>query len=118
MSAIFVSLMLLFNISANVSIWPNVKGLSIEDKSNSIVFRNMRGSNCINEFAAMKPVMDAAKTNGYIVADIIGIFGKPDIILNNGNTFKYSLFPSNNGCFGVIEFYNKRVVKYSIENCK
>ena len=35
-SSICVCLVLLFNISANVSFWPNVKGLSLEDKQNSI----------------------------------------------------------------------------------
>lgn len=32
----FIVLLLLFNISANVSIWPNVKGLSLHDKENSV----------------------------------------------------------------------------------
>ena len=116
-SSFCVVLVLLFNISANVSIWPNIKGLSSENKQHSIAFRSLRGSNCISEFAALKPVLDAAATNDYAVDDIISILGKPDAIVNNGNTLQYNLFPSNAGCIGLVECSNGKIVKCSIVNC-
>lgn len=113
-----VALILLFNISANVSIWPNIKGLTREDKQNSITFRNARGGNCINEFTVLKPVLEAAPKYKYISEDIINILGKPDAVLNNGTVYRYSLFPSSNGCVGIVAFSDGIVAKCSIENCK
>ena len=112
-----ICLILLFNISANVSIWPNVKGLTPEDKQNSITFRSLRGSDCIIQFNALKPVLDAAERNDYTVADIKNILGKPDVISDNGNLLQYNLFPSNAGCVGLIECRNGKVIKCSMINC-
>ncbi len=116
-SVLCIGFVLLFNISANVSIWPNIKGLTIEDKQNSIAFRNLRGSDCIKEFNALKPVLEAAGKNDYNAEDITSILGKPDAIFNNGNTLQYNLFPSNNGCVGKVEFNNGKVVSFSVTNC-
>ncbi len=116
-STVCVWLVLVFNISANVSFWPNVKGLTLEDKQNSIAFRNLRGSNCINEFNALKSVLDNASKNDYTTSDITNILGSPDKVLNNGTTLQYNLFPSNTGCIGVVECNNNKVTKCSIKNC-
>ena len=116
-STLSIAFVLLFNISANVSIWPNIKGLTIEDKQNSIAFRSLRGSDCIKEFNALKPVLEAASKNDYNVEDIKSILGKPDAVLNNGNTLQYNLFPSNNGCVGKIECNNGKIINFSVTNC-
>ncbi|MFY7965713.1 MAG: hypothetical protein ACOVO1_12515 [Chitinophagaceae bacterium] len=116
-STICVSIVLLFTISANVSIWPNVKGLSLEDKQNSIAFRNFRGGSCINEFNSLKPALSAAKNNEYEMKDIIGILGEPNNIKENGTVLEYSLLPGKEGCKGIIKLNDNRVVDYFIENC-
>ncbi len=116
-SSICIMSMLLFTISANVSIWPNVKGLSMDDKQNSIAFRNFKGSSCINEFTALKPALETAKINSYNSEDIIGIFGEPNLSNAEGTIFEYNLLPGTLGCKGVIIFRNDKVVSYSIEGC-
>jgi hypothetical protein len=113
-----VSTMLLFTISANVSIWPNVKGLSLEDKQNSIAFRNFRGGSCINEFNALKSALDAAKMYGYETKDVIGILGEPSSISSNGTVLEYSLLPGDTGCKGIVRLSDGKVVDYSVEGCK
>ena len=116
-STVCIASILLFNISANVSIWPNVKGLSMDDKKNSIAFRNFRGSSCINEFTALKPALETAKLNGYNGKDIIGIFGEPSLTNSTRTIFQYNLLPGTLGCKGIIVFENDKVVSYSIEGC-
>ncbi len=113
----FVSTILMLNVSGHVSHWPNVKGLNIESKQNSIAFRNLRGGNCINEFNALKPVVTEVGMNNYLVEDIIGIFGNPDNISNDNTRFTYDLFPNGN-CKGVIDFNNGRVVSCSVKECE
>lgn len=117
-SFLFIGLFLLFNISANISIWPNVKGLTLNDKENSVAFRSLRGGNCINEFTALKPVLDAASTNNYDKEDIKGILGRPDKISTDGKVFYYNLHPSVAGCTGVVEFTAAGIaVKCNVQNC-
>jgi hypothetical protein len=116
-SSICISSMLLFTISANVSIWPNVKGLTMDDKQNSIAFRNFRGSSCINEFTALKPALETAKLNGYNSKDIIGIFGEPNSKNSEGTIFEYNLLPGTVGCKGLIILENDRVINYDIGGC-
>jgi hypothetical protein len=116
-SIICVGLILVFNISANVSIWPNVKGLNTTDKQNSIAFRGLRGSNCINEFMKLKPVLDAANYNRYSQSDVLKILGKPDTIVEGGTLLIYNLFPSSAGCKGVIRILDDKVVGCIIEKC-
>jgi hypothetical protein len=118
LSTVCVSTILLFTISANVSVWPNVKGLSLEDKQNSIAFRNFRGSSCINEFNALKPAFEAAKTNGYEIRDVIGILGEPNKISENGTVLEYSLLPGSESCKGIVKLEDNIVVEYSVDNCK
>jgi hypothetical protein len=112
-----VCLILIFNISANVSIWHNIKGLTNDDKQTSIAFRGLRGSNCINEFIKLKPVLDAAKDNQYIESDVLNILGKPDMVAENGTVLIYNLFPSSAGCKGVITIASDKVVGCVVENC-
>jgi hypothetical protein len=117
-SSLCVTSLLLFTISANVSIWPNVKGLTMDDKQNSIAFRNFRGSSCINEFVALKLALETAKLNGYNSKDIIGIFGEPNSKNTEGTIFEYSLLPGIVGCKGLIILENDIVIDYNIEGCK
>jgi hypothetical protein len=112
-TVIFFSAILMLNVSGHVSHWPNVKGLNIENKQNSIAFRNLRGSNCINEFSALMPVVKEVGMNSYLAEDIIGIFGKPDNISNDETRFTYDLFP-NGSSKGIIEFSGGRVVDCKI----
>jgi len=116
-TSLCVSLMLLFNISANVSIWPNVEGLSMDDKQNSIAFRNFRRGSCINEFTALKPALETAILNGYNTKDIIGIFGEPNSKNSEGTILEYNLLPGTVGCKGLIIVENDKVIKYSIGGC-
>ena len=116
-STICIVSVLLFNISANVSIWPNVKGLSMDDKQNSIAFRNFRGSSCINEFTALKPALETAKLNGYTSEDIIGLLGEPNFVNADGTVFEYNLLPGTVGCKGVINMQNDKVISYNIDGC-
>ncbi len=116
-SAIFVSMILILNVSGHVSHWPNVKGLNIESKQNSIAFRNLRGGNCINEFNALLPVVNEIGINNFLAEDIVGIFGKPDLTNNNDTRFVYNLFPNRN-CQGVIDFSQGKVVSCVITDCK
>ena len=112
----FVSTILMLNVSGHVSHWPNVKGLNLDNKQNSIAFRNLRGGNCINEFNALIPVVQETGTNTYMPEDIIGIFGKPDQSINDNTRFVYNLFP-NGTCHGIIDFNNGKVVSCIVENC-
>lgn len=114
-----VMILLLFNISANVSIWPNVKGLTIEDKQKSIEFRHFRGSNCISEFSALLPALEVGKLNNYTTSDIIRLLGEPNIKDKETNTFEYYLYAGENTCKGIIKFDNNDTVIASyINGCK
>ncbi len=116
-SACFISIVLILNVSGHVSHWPNVKGLNIDNKQNSIAFRNLRGGNCINEFTALMPVVKEIGINNYLTEDIIGIFGKPDNVTNNDTRFTYDLFP-NGSSKGVIEFSEGKVVNCMVIDIK
>ncbi len=114
-----VMLLLLFNISANVSIWPNVKGLTIEDKQKSIEFRHFRGSNCINEFSSLLSALEIGKLNNYTTNDIIRLLGEPDIKDKATNTFEYYLYAGENTCKGIVKFNsNDTVIASYIDGCK
>ncbi len=116
---IFVFLLCLANISAHKSIWTsNTSSLSLEEKQNSVIFQNLRGSNCINEFATLSPILNRAHELNYNYSDIANLLGEPDEKLDNGDLIKYKLFPSKVGCTGNIRFSNGKVVSFSIENCK
>ncbi|MBS4043273.1 MAG: hypothetical protein KGZ59_05605 [Chitinophagaceae bacterium] len=112
----FVSMILMLNVSGHVSHWPNVKGLNLDNKQHSIAFRNLRGGNCINEFNALVPVVKEIGINNYFSEDIIGIFGKPDVMSDDKSRFTYNLFP-NSSCKGVIDFYKGRVSNCMVTDC-
>ncbi len=113
---IFVFAIIILNVSGHVSHWPNVKGLNIENKQNSIAFRNLHGGSCINEFNKLVPVVTEIGANNFLKEDIIGIFGNPDKVLNDGTRFEYNLFP-NGTCKGLIEFSEGKVSSCKITDC-
>ncbi len=115
---LFVSMFLISNISAHKSIWTSsTASLSLEEKQNSIIFQNLRGSNCINEFVTLTPILNRAGEMNFNFTDITNLLGQPDEILENGDLLKYKLFPSKIGCSGNVRLSNGKVVAYSIQNC-
>ncbi len=41
------------------------------------MFKNLQGTNRLNEFSHLQTILDAAATNGYTKEDMIQIFGTP-----------------------------------------
>ena len=92
--------------------WPNVSGLNQDAKHYSIMFKNLQGSNRINEFNHLKTNLGEAVEAGYSKEDIIKILGTPS---NSKTTqLKYWLEDAADKSTVTIDFINERVVGYCI----
>ena len=76
--ALWSIIIIITSISGVLPMWPSWMDKHQSAKQYSIMFKNLQGSNRLNEFSHLHAILDAAATNGYSKDDIIKILGIPN----------------------------------------
>ena len=75
--ALWSIIIIITSISGVLPMWPSWMHQHQSAKQYSNMFKNLQGSNRLNEFSHLQTILDAAATNGYTKEDMIQIFGTP-----------------------------------------
>ena len=104
-------LLIITSLSANKSMFPNVKGITPEIKQIALQFQNLRGSNRIAEFQKLYAKLFNQKAEAvnnktfsstkFNANDLEKMFGKADAELQNGE-WVYYLNTSKESCKAII----------------